>query len=150
MAGCLRLRSFSWGPLTPALGGLGYDEPVISADAATDVANSPQVVAALWAAGAAAFLGIVNVIVTIRQGHLTRRETAKRENREQWWSRFIWAAERVDGPDDEYKELGATVLASLASVDWIEESDKDLIDAILEDVTDEVSDEDIEEAALDV
>lgn len=111
-----------------------------------DVANSPQVVAAIWVAGGAAFIGLVNVVVTIHQGFLTRRATSKREDRGQWWNRFIWAAEHVDGNDSEFKELGATVLRSLATVDWIEDSDKELIDAILEDVTDEVSDEDVEEA----
>lgn len=112
----------------------------------TDVASSPQVVAAIWVAGGALFVGIINVAVTIWQGHVTRKETASRENREQWWDRFVWAAERVEGPEEDYKELGATVLGALASVDWIEPSDKDMIDAILEDVTDEVSEEDVEEA----
>ncbi|QOT16517.1 hypothetical protein [Paenarthrobacter sp. YJN-5] len=120
---------------------------MISAETVTDVANSPQVVAAIWVASGALFVGLVNVGVTIWQGHLTRTGTASRENREQWWDRFVWAAERVEGPDDDYRELGATVLRQLASVDWVEASDKDMIDAILEDVTDEISDADVEEAS---
>jgi hypothetical protein len=121
---------------------------VILTETTADVASSPQVVAAILVAAGALIVGIINIVVTIWQGHVTRRETAKRENREQWWERFVWAAERVEGPDDDYKELGATVLGALASVDWIEASDKDMIDAILEDVTDEVSEEDVEEASV--
>lgn len=119
---------------------------MILTQVASDVASSPQVVAAIWVAGGAAAIGVINVLMTMRQGYLTRKETATRENREQWWDRFVWAAERVESPQGDYKELGATVLGALASVDWIEASDKDMIDAILEDVTDEVSEEDVEEA----
>jgi hypothetical protein len=120
---------------------------VISTEVVTDVANSPQVVAAICVAAAAIVVGVINVIVTIRQGHLTRLGTANRENREQWWDRFVWAAERVEGPEEDYRELGATVLGALALVDWIETVDKDMIDSILEDITDEVSEEDVERAA---
>lgn len=104
--------------------------------------------AAIFVAAGALFVGLVNIVVTLWQGHITRKETATRENREQWWDRFVWAAERVEGPDEDLKELGATVLGALASVDWVEASDKDMIDAILEDITNEVSEEDVEEASV--
>lgn len=112
-----------------------------------DVAQSPQVLAAIWLAGGAVVVGLINVAVTLWQGHLTRSGAASLENREQWWGRFVWAAERATSPAGDDKELGATVLGSLATVDWIEASDRDLIDAILAEITDEVSAEEVEEAA---
>jgi hypothetical protein len=114
---------------------------------AADPASSPEVVAAIVAAAIAAAVGLANLIVTIWQGHMTRKVASLRDSREQWWERFTWAAERVSDPDNEdYRYLGATVLSSLANVDWIQPEDKDLIDWILQDLTDEVSDEDVEEA----
>lgn len=116
---------------------------------AVDSANSPQVIAAIVAAFAAAGIGILNLGVTIWQGHLTRRASALKESREQWWERFTWAAERIaDHSKDDDRNLGTTVMASLANVDWIQPEDKDLIDMVLEDyLTDDVSEADIEEAA---
>lgn len=114
-----------------------------------DVAQSPQVIAAIWLAGGALLVGLINVGVTIWQGHLTRKNSATLENREQWWSRFVWAAERATSPAGDDKELGATVLGALSNVEWIQASDQDLIDAILTDITDEVSAAEVEEATDD-
>lgn len=110
-----------------------------------DPASSPQVIAAIWVAGGAVIVGLCNIAVTIWQGVATRNAAHKKDAREQWWERFTWAAERVSGPDDDYRYLGATVLSSLASVDWIQAEDKELIDHVLENLTDEVSEEDVEE-----
>jgi hypothetical protein len=114
---------------------------------AADPASSPQVVGAIVAAVAAGLVGLANIVVTVWQGHKTRQLATLRDSREQWWERFTWAAEKVNDPDNEdFKYLGTTVLSSLANVDWIQPEDKDLIDLVLEDLTDEVSDEDVEEA----
>ena len=115
-------------------------------ETAVDAASSPQVMAAIWVASGAAAIGLINIVVTIWQGHVTRRTENNRQNREQWWERFTWAAERVGGEEEDFREVGATVLHALANVDWVEVGDKDMIDAILEDLTDEVTDEDVEEA----
>ena len=114
-----------------------------------DPASSPQVIGAIWAASIAAGIGAINVVVTIWQGHLTRQATARKDAREQWWTRFSWAAEKVSNPQTlEDRNLAATVLQSLSCVDWIQPEDQELIDYVLEDyVLSEVTDDEAEEAS---
>ncbi len=116
------------------------------AAATADPASSPQVIGAVWAASIAAFVGLVNVLLTLVQGHYTREAAAKLGNREQWWSRFTWAAEELFDPNEARSDVAATVLESLADVDWITNDDRDMVFKVLNKLTSDVPDEEIEEA----
>lgn len=53
------------------------------------------------------------------------------KDREQWWTRFTWAAERIH-LDDKTAEVAAQVLSSIEAVDWITEEDKNLVNSVLD------------------
>lgn len=116
--------------------------------AGVDVASSPQVFGAIFAAAIAAVIGILNVGVTIWQGHLTRKATGNRENRDQWWSRFVWAIERIEVNPEAENLSAELVLHALVTVAWVDPDDKDMAEAYLEEFNADITEADIKEAEI--
>ncbi|GAB3259897.1 hypothetical protein [Arthrobacter pigmenti] len=62
-------------------------------------------------------IGVANVAVTIWQGYATRKATQRLTDREQWWSRFTWAAEELFSTNEKRALVAVSVLNSLAAVE---------------------------------
>lgn len=65
-----------------------------------------------------------------RDTQKTRREDLVK-NREQWWERFTWAAERIYA-DNKTAIVAGQVLSSIQAVQWISDEDRELVNSVLD------------------
>lgn len=119
---------------------------LLSAAQSMQSATSGQVWAAIITAAVAGIIGLVNVGVTLHQNRVTRGATKQLVDREQWWSRFTWAAECLFSEERAQNIVAVPVLGSLANVDWIDQEDKTMIVDLFSQLNQNIASSDIEEA----
>ncbi|WP_028281004.1 hypothetical protein [Arthrobacter sp. H5] len=113
---------------------------------AIESASQAPVLAATIAAIAAVLVGIVSIIVTVKQGRATREATKLLADREQWWDRFTWAAGELFAADEPRALVAVSVLNSLAAVEWIHQDDQNMILALFDQLNNEIYHQDTEDA----
>lgn len=111
-----------------------------------DLASAPQVIGAIVAASIAALIGLLNIVATVWQGHLTRNRQSVEGNRDQWWTRFVWAIERLEAHPQAENLAADVVLHTLAAVRWVDPDDRDMAEAFLADFNADITVADVEEA----
>lgn len=107
---------------------------MIDVAATTAPVSSAQVWAAVITGIVVGVIGLINIGVTVWQGHQTR--TVSR--REQWWTRFTWAAEGLLSESDMQWRMSASVFVTLGTVKWAQADDRTMILELLNEANRDV------------
>jgi hypothetical protein len=84
---------------------------------------------------AAVLAAIIGSTTAIILGARERRARVRKDRKEQWWERAKWALDLTVDAETTKRSVGYRVLESLASSEWADEHESDIIDAATEDAT---------------
>lgn len=90
----------------------------------------PGAIAVFAAAAMAGFVALVNVVVTLVDGNVSRKKINDLVRREQWWTRWSWTIEKSLSKDAHDRFMGQAMMDALVDRPWLTDDDRQIALAI--------------------